>query len=100
MTKTISEATGLPIQTGVPSDAYRTGWDGLFKDRVKLGVSPSTEVTNIDCRPKVTTINSAYLNSIQKDSEFLECLDACGVCDWEGYKEAVTMYEEEQEQNR
>jgi hypothetical protein len=40
MTKAISEATG---------------WDNLFgekklKDRVKLGVSPSADVQNIDCR--------------------------------------------------
>jgi hypothetical protein len=55
MAKAISEATGLPIQTGVPTDAYIMGWEELFgekklKDRVKLGVSPSTEVQNVDCR--------------------------------------------------
>ena len=56
MAKAISEATGLPIQTKVSiDDAYAMGWDELFgekklKDRVKLGVSPSTDVQNIDCR--------------------------------------------------
>jgi len=55
MAKAISEATGLPIQTRVTNKAYATGWDNLFgekklKDRVKLGVSPSTDVQNIDCR--------------------------------------------------
>jgi hypothetical protein len=55
MTKAISEATGLPIQTRVTNDAYAMGWDELFgekkfKDRVKLGVSPSTDVQNVDCR--------------------------------------------------
>ena len=55
MTKAISEATGLPIQTRVPTAAYSAGWDRLFgdkkfKDRVKLGVSPSTDVQNVDCR--------------------------------------------------
>ena len=93
MTKAISEATGLPIQTGVVSDAYRYGWDGLFKDRVKLGVSPHTEVTNIDCR-KVTT-SATYFASLERDSHLLACLDACGVCDWEGYSEANQMYEQE-----
>ena len=35
------------------------GWDGLFKDRIKLGVSPHTEVTNIDClNGKMTTVES------------------------------------------
>ena len=58
MTKAISEATGLPIQTKVTNKAYATGWDDLFggkklKDRVKLGVSPSTDVENIDCRKDV-----------------------------------------------
>ena len=95
MTKAISEATGLPIQTGVPNDAYRSGWDGIFKDRVKLGVSPSTEVTDIDCR--TTTINKAYFESVERDSFLMQCLDACGVCDWEGYKEAVEMFEQERE---
>ena len=55
MTKAISEATGLPIQTKVTNKAYAMGWDELFgekkfKDRVKLGVSPSTDVQNVDCR--------------------------------------------------
>ena len=89
MTKAISEATE---------------WDGLFKDRVKLGVSPHTEVTNIDCRdgnmkaekPNVmVTVNREYLLIIEKASHLLECLDACGVCDWEGYAEAKAMFEEE-----
>jgi len=40
-------------------------------------------------------VNRDYLSLVEKDSHFLECLDACGVCDWEGYKEAVEMYEEE-----
>ena len=83
------------------------GWDGLFKDRVKLGVSPHTEVTNFVCRDGnmtpleaektnvMVTVNREYLLIIEKASHLLECLDACGVCDWEGYSEAQAMYEEE-----
>jgi len=62
MSTAISEATGLPIQTRVTNEAYASGWDRLFgnpvpvgedtrpKDRVKLGVSPSTIVEEMDCR--------------------------------------------------
>ena len=55
MATAISEATGLPIQTRASNKAYASGWDQVFgekklKDRVKLGVSPSTEVQNVDCR--------------------------------------------------
>ena len=41
------------------------------------------------------TVDSEYLLRIESASHLLECLDACGVCDWEGYAEAVAMYEEE-----
>ena len=43
----------------------------------------------------MTTVNRDYLLLIERASHLLECLDACGVCDWEGYAEAVAMYEEE-----
>jgi len=38
-------------------------------------------------------IDSEYLKLLQKDSMMMECLDACGVCDWEGYNEAQEMYD-------
>jgi|TARA_R110002074_G_scaffold96464_3_gene209592 predicted methyltransferase MtxX (methanogen marker protein 4) len=62
MNKAISEATGLPIQTKASNEAYAEGWDRLFgnpvpigedqrpKDRVKLGISPSTIIQDMDCR--------------------------------------------------
>ena len=43
----------------------------------------------------MTTVNREYLLLLERDSHFLECLDACGVDDWEGYNEAQTMYQEE-----
>jgi hypothetical protein len=61
MATAISEATGLPIRTKAKTDAYADGWDAIFgevppalgedtrpKDRVKLGVSPSTKVTELN----------------------------------------------------
>ena len=50
----------------------------------------------VEGQPSVL-VDLAYFRLIQKDSDFLECLDACGVLDWEGYKEANEMYEEERE---
>jgi len=70
-------------------------WNGLYKDRVKLGISPSTEVITIGCHK--ITVDAKYFEAIEKSSHLLECLDACGVCDWEGYSEALAMYEEERE---
>ena len=40
-------------------------------------------------------VDVAYFDTIQKDSEFLECLTACGVDNWSGFEEALEMYEEE-----
>jgi len=60
MATAISEATGLPIRTKAKTEAYADGWDVIFgkvpaplgedtrpKDRVKLGLSPSTKVTEM-----------------------------------------------------
>ena len=71
MTKAISYATGLPIQSRASTDAYATGWDLAFgnpkplgehdkpKDRVKLGVSPSTIVEFVDCRDGEMTLRDS-----------------------------------------
>ena len=40
-------------------------------------------------------VDSKYLKMLEKDSEMMQCLDACGVCDWEGYSEAQEMYDQE-----
>lgn len=44
----------------------------------------------------VTIPKSEYARLI-KDSDFLDCLLACGVDNWQGYDDAVEMYEEEGE---
>ena len=44
---------------------------------------------------QTTTINIKYLKNLEQGSHMLECLDACGVVDWEGYKEAKEMYDED-----
>lgn len=41
------------------------------------------------------SVDAIYLETLQKDSEFLECLTACGVDSWDGFEEALEMYEEE-----
>jgi hypothetical protein len=38
------------------------------------------------------TVDGGYLLSLMKNSLFLECLDACGVNDFERYDDAVEMY--------
>jgi hypothetical protein len=43
----------------------------------------------------VVEINKDYKEQLERDSHMLECLDACGVVDWEGYTFATEMYEEE-----
>ena len=40
-------------------------------------------------------IDRSYLEMLEKDSAMMECLDACGVVDWEGWDAAYEMYEEE-----
>jgi hypothetical protein len=40
-------------------------------------------------------VNREYLERLEKDAHFLECLDAVGVEDWDGMEEALEMYEEE-----
>jgi len=44
---------------------------------------------------RLIPIDEGYFNAVEKDSHFLECLDACGVRAWEGYEEAQAMYDEE-----
>lgn len=46
--------------------------------------------------PKVMVlVDREYLNTLEKDSHFLECLDACGVHMWDGIEEALMMLAEE-----
>jgi|TARA_R110002074_G_C12427999_1_gene656557 hypothetical protein len=73
------------------------GEDTRPKDRVKLGISPSTSISTMDFTV-ITTVKKDYLEILKQDSHFNECLRACGVEDWDGYKEAERMYLEEREE--
>lgn len=46
---------------------------------------------------KTITITVSEYNSLVKDSEFLSCLEACGVDNWNGYGDACKMLEEDSE---
>lgn len=65
MATSISNATGLPIRTRAKTEEYHQGWDRIFgkketevpvgedtrpKDRVKLGLSPSTIVEELPAK--------------------------------------------------
>jgi len=44
---------------------------------------------------RLIEVDEGYFKAIERDSHFLECLDACGLPSWDGYKEAKEMYDEE-----
>ena len=44
---------------------------------------------------ETVTISKSEYDRLVKDSEFLECLQCCGVDNWEGYSEAWKMMDEE-----
>ena len=48
----------------------------------------------VDGQPSIL-VDVTYFDTVQKDSEFLECLTACGVDSWDGFEEALNMYEED-----
>jgi len=46
---------------------------------------------------RLIEVDAEYFKVIEKDSEFLTCLTTCGVDAWEGFEEALEMYEEDSE---
>lgn len=44
---------------------------------------------------ELITITKEELNNLIERSEFLECLEACGVDNWQGYDDAWEMMNEE-----
>ena len=42
---------------------------------------------------KTIVVNEAYFKAIQRDSEFLEILDANGIEDWVSYDECVAEHD-------
>jgi hypothetical protein len=43
----------------------------------------------------IIAVGKEYHEALQHDSHLLECLLLLGVDEWDGYKQAVEMYEEE-----
>ena len=46
--------------------------------------------------PVRVTVELAELNRLQERDNFLSCLEACGVDNWEGFDDAVDMYREQE----
>lgn len=44
--------------------------------------------------PATITISKKFFEKLVEDSDFLDCLQACGVDNWEGYSLARQMYNE------
>jgi hypothetical protein len=69
--------------------------DRKIKDRVDLGLSPSTSVEDWDCREVEETkymLNQAMLTDLIDSRHQLNYLLAYGVEGWEFYAEAMTAY--------
>jgi hypothetical protein len=47
---------------------------------------------------RLIEVDEDYHNTLQLDSHFLECLMTEGVDNWEGFEDALIMYEEENEE--
>ncbi len=44
---------------------------------------------------EMITITKKEYNELVKDSDFLSCLESCGVDNWKGYSDAQDMMSEE-----
>jgi len=50
-----------------------------------------------DLQESEVIISREELGELQKDSDLLDCLYACGVDNWSGFSEAMEMFEEDDE---
>jgi hypothetical protein len=53
--------------------------------------------TMIEKKPETVTISKEEYESLLDDQHKLECLEAAGVDNWQGYSDAMEMYREEDE---
>jgi hypothetical protein len=83
----INDITGDSLVSKSNTEKFRSNYDKIFSGPTEVMVVPET-----------VTVNKAYYEAIQKDSEFLEILDSQCVHLWSGYAEAVKISEEEQVQ--
>lgn len=75
-------------------------WEVLTNEGVKVGF----EETEVEAKLAGTqalahSIKLAAIN-LEKDSNFLQALRSCGVDNWDGYSDAISMLEEEVQGNR
>jgi hypothetical protein len=46
------------------------------------------------------TISKKFFEELVEDSDFLDCLRACGVDNWNGYSDARQMYNENEAEDK
>jgi len=44
------------------------------------------------------TVNKKFYDQLVDDSNFLDCLKACGVNNWDGYSQAYQMFHKNEEE--
>jgi hypothetical protein len=64
--------------------------DTFFKLRTLYGAKFYTE-------QEIIVLSTKEYESLQEDREFLSCLEACGVDNWNGYSDACDMMQAEEE---
>ncbi len=47
---------------------------------------------------EMVEVSKDYLDQLEKDSELLSCLEACGVDNWGGWDDALEMMESEEDE--
>lgn len=52
----------------------------------------------VETEVEMVTIPKGEYESLLSSSEFLSCLEACGVDNWCGYGDAIEMMEEEEDE--
>jgi hypothetical protein len=57
----------------------------------------SNEQNSISRDQETITISKREYEELLKKVHFLECLEACGVDNWEGYDEAWELYENDED---
>jgi|694.fasta_scaffold01889_69 hypothetical protein len=50
--------------------------------------------------PATITISKKFFEELVEDSDFLDCLRACGVDNWNGYSDARQMYNENEAEDK
>ncbi len=67
----------------------------IIKEQVEQAMEDKQEFADL-CFRLVPNLISR-IEELEKDSEFLSCLEACGVDNWSGWDAAMEMFNEEDE---